>query len=261
LWEQSANEVHRFPTGRHLLEAGRLDVLKAVQHHGGPESVAKRLGLQSPRRAHRHWDDIMVAAKEVCEFVSSRKAQFELSHNTYRMPTHQELRDAGRNDLRYGVQQHGSRALASILGFRVNARGRKPGSSSSKKKLRDGSETVHIAKYASALQRQERPKRSSKKLNSKTHGTCAENMVKQRRKSMSNVSVAVNEFQMFVMSSKAKYKVQGKYRMPTHQEIAAARRGDLTYALNQHGTQAFDGAVQKNLRQISSRHGLNGPKK
>lgn len=42
------------------MEAGRLDVLKAVQHHGGPESVAKRLGLQSPRRAHRHWDDIMV---------------------------------------------------------------------------------------------------------------------------------------------------------------------------------------------------------
>ena len=40
------------------------------------------------------------------------------------MPTMEELRRAGRNDLRYALQTHSSRKVATLLGLKLRRRGR-----------------------------------------------------------------------------------------------------------------------------------------
>ena len=42
-----------------------------------------------------------------------------------RMPTHEELRKAGRHDLRHALQRHGSRKIAELAGLQMTRKGRK----------------------------------------------------------------------------------------------------------------------------------------
>ncbi|KAK3278823.1 hypothetical protein CYMTET_13263 [Cymbomonas tetramitiformis] len=109
----------RLPTAQQLLDAGRPDLLHAILHHGGAHKVAKLLGTQTVRRRKGHWHKIDVVCAELDKFVDAHQGLW----GKRRMPTHQELRDAKRHDLRYGVQLYGSRNLARRLGLGLDRRG------------------------------------------------------------------------------------------------------------------------------------------
>ena len=42
------------------------------------------------------------------------------------MPTHSELRAAGRVDLLYALQLHGTKRVSTLLGLQIRRAGRKP---------------------------------------------------------------------------------------------------------------------------------------
>lgn len=109
----------RLPTAQQLLDAGRPDLLHAILHHGGAHKVANLMGTQTVRRRKGHWHKIDVVCAELDKFVDAHEGIW----GKRRMPTHQELRDAKRHDLRYGVQLYGSRNLARRLGLGLDRRG------------------------------------------------------------------------------------------------------------------------------------------
>ncbi|CAL8466434.1 g5970 [Coccomyxa elongata] len=107
------------PPAAALRDAGRHELLNAINQAGGSHAVAGQLGWGTQRRERAAMADMDAAAAALAEHL----AQLPRSCRG-RMPTHAELRAAGRHDLRYAVQLHGSEALAHRLGIKPNRRGR-----------------------------------------------------------------------------------------------------------------------------------------
>ncbi|KAL4458291.1 hypothetical protein ABPG75_013156 [Micractinium tetrahymenae] len=154
----------RLPTASQLVDAGRGDLLQAIVHRGGFAATAAALGWGTQRRQRSAWADEHAAAVELRRFIKDTQsggggdsgqrrgaagkpslqrqraaagAQGEEQDDAAplpsgaRMPTHRELMAAGRHDLRYAVQRHGSAKLAALLGIQHDRRGahnrRQPG--------------------------------------------------------------------------------------------------------------------------------------
>ena len=112
----------RLPTMRTLRDLGLTDLERAIQHHGGFAKVAARMGVPPRHRPRGYWKDIRHLQVELIDFIEAREG--ELDGDTF-LPTLEELRAAGRHDLRYALQLHGSSKVATLLG--LNIRRRAPG--------------------------------------------------------------------------------------------------------------------------------------
>mmetsp|Transcript_6332 Transcript_6332/g.17938 ORF Transcript_6332/g.17938 Transcript_6332/m.17938 type:complete len:385 (+) Transcript_6332:945-2099(+) len=117
------------PTMQTLRDMGLNDLERAIQFHGGFPRVASRMGLPQRHRPKGYWRDIRNIQKELMDFV---KQQQMAPHgespemDMLYMPTLEELRRAGRHDLRYALQLHGSTKVATVLGLKLRKRGRAP---------------------------------------------------------------------------------------------------------------------------------------
>lgn len=143
--EETGLPKDRMPTRGELLSMGRSDVHQAITKIGGYPTVARKLRLKSQRRKKGEWRNIEAAAVEVRKFAEENIGGHGKKRNhsgfvgggdgdvCLRMPTHEELRAAGRHDLRHALQQHGSAEVARIAGLEVT---RKTGLGSGKQRQR-----------------------------------------------------------------------------------------------------------------------------
>lgn len=144
----------RLPTATQLVDAGRGDLWQAVVHHGGFAATAAALGWTTQRRQRSAWACEHAVAAELRRFIREVHAgEGQLGQHRglpgkpalrgrhtaagqgegeddasalppgAKMPTHRELLAAGRHDLRYAVQRHGSAKLAALLGIQRDRRG------------------------------------------------------------------------------------------------------------------------------------------
>lgn len=93
------------PRQKELIEAGRCDLLNAIQQHGGLSHAARRIGLepapQAPtKRPRGYWVDPAVLHGEVLMFTT------RYGHPGL-MPRRDQLVRAGRADLAYAIERHG----------------------------------------------------------------------------------------------------------------------------------------------------------
>jgi hypothetical protein len=119
-----ANEMglpkNKMPTRGELLSMGRSDVHQAITKLGGYPTVARKIRLKSQRKKRGEWKNIEATAAEVKKFVEEKIGKER--GGVLRMPTHEELRAAGRHDLRHALQQHGSAEVSRIAGLEVTRR-------------------------------------------------------------------------------------------------------------------------------------------
>lgn len=148
----------RMPSVRMLLDQGRNDALRAAQRLGGLEKVAAKLGWTLSRRPRQTWLSIEQVAGELEAYAQAKEmhhrkverkklklmktlnlgvsltgvVEGEQDHRgnaleqlakKKTMPSHEELRAAGRHDLRFAVQKFGSRNLAALLGWTMPKQG------------------------------------------------------------------------------------------------------------------------------------------
>ena len=132
---KSISSALQMPTMAELADAGRTDLVQAVVRAGGIRAAAALAGL-APRRPRLPGDvsapaaSLEAAAEEIRKFVfssSSSSGDGSSSSSAPRrcLPTHLELLNAGRGDLRYALQAHGSAAVAAATGLEVPRRGRR----------------------------------------------------------------------------------------------------------------------------------------
>lgn len=159
----SENELapKRLPHAQELQQLGRSDLHQAILRHGGYCLVAERLQWQTHRKPRGHWSDIDDVAEAIKEFVVQHSSCIQNKKKVFRgdgsdfpqsqaeiintnkisdtgsangencedesgllpMPTHEQLRKAGRHDLRHALQLHGSAAVARRAGLRINRQG------------------------------------------------------------------------------------------------------------------------------------------
>ena len=137
------------PTMRELRDLGLNDLERAIQFHGGFPKVALAMGLPPRHRQAGYWRDMRNIQRELQEYLRERAERVggvggledededededdegsercggEGSGGGQYMPTQEELRRVGRNDLRYALQVHGSRKVATLLGLKMRRRGR-----------------------------------------------------------------------------------------------------------------------------------------
>jgi len=139
----------KMPTKGDLLSMGRSDLHQAITKLGGYPTVARKLRWKSQRKKKGEWKNIEVAAIEVRKFAEDKirkERNRKLGSLTdssdgdgggggvcLRMPTHEELRAAGRHDLRHALQQHGSAEVARVAGLELT---RKTGLGSGRQRQR-----------------------------------------------------------------------------------------------------------------------------
>ncbi len=103
------------PTNLELRKAGRNDLANAVHEHSGCAAVAERLGLKLAyaRKLRGYWNDFANVKRELFAFIEE--------HGTPDvMPTQDELKKAGRNDLADAIHKHsGYAAVAERLGLQL----------------------------------------------------------------------------------------------------------------------------------------------
>lgn len=107
------------PTASDFLELGRPDLHQAVLRFGGYSAVASMISFSSHRRRRGTWNDFLVACKEIKEYAE--RVSLDQGADPV-MPTHEELRKAGRHDLRHALQKHGSRYIAEATGLHMRSR-------------------------------------------------------------------------------------------------------------------------------------------
>lgn len=110
----------RIPTSKQLSSLGRLDLHQAIVHMGGYRAVATRLKWQSQRRPKGQFQDLDAVVGEIMKFATEEAGK---GGGVVRMPTHGELRAAGRHDLRHALQLHGSKAVAEAAGLEMSRQG------------------------------------------------------------------------------------------------------------------------------------------
>lgn len=141
------------PTASQLLEAGRGDLYQAIVRRGGFCAAGQALGWETQRRGRRAWADAAAVAGELRRFIldtqfpprAGSTPQGRLRRGSparsqagerqgqaldaqplppgARMPTHLQLASAGRHDLKYALQLHGSASIAAMLGLQGNTQG------------------------------------------------------------------------------------------------------------------------------------------
>jgi len=109
--------LQQMPTRAELRAAGRQDLVKAVEGHGGFFRVADALGLRGSRAQERprgYWQDLDNVRREVRAF------QREHSLDPGVLPAHGQFTAAARSDMARMMRKHwgGQEALAATLGFR-----------------------------------------------------------------------------------------------------------------------------------------------
>lgn len=107
------------PTASDFLELGRPDLHQAVLRFGGYGPVASMIGFSNHRRQRGSWRNFATVCKEITEYAESIA-----SGDTKEpcMPTHEELRRAGRHDLRHALQKYGSSTVAEATGLHMRSR-------------------------------------------------------------------------------------------------------------------------------------------
>lgn len=118
----------KLPSASEFQCFGRPDLHQATLRHGGYTKVAHRLRWKTHRRPAGAWKDLNNAAAAVRRFAEQVATENGLQE--LKMPTHEELRAAGRHDLRHLLQKHGSAVVAEAAGLpplkRSGKRGRLP---------------------------------------------------------------------------------------------------------------------------------------
>ncbi len=97
-----------------LRRAGRADLERAIQAHGGMAAVAARLGLaqRGPRKPYHYWRDPANVDREVLAFIAEHGEPGV-------MPKKREMEQAGRSDLSVAIARGaGQRVVAARLGLR-----------------------------------------------------------------------------------------------------------------------------------------------
>lgn len=110
------------PKQQEVLDAGRDDLFNGVRRSGGFLKWAQRLGLEVADHRNRagYWDDFEVVRREVLAYV-------EEEGTPGLMPTYRELQEAGRFDLKYGVERNGGiYSVAERLGLNARPSSRGP---------------------------------------------------------------------------------------------------------------------------------------
>ena len=129
----TSKSVLQMPTIAEMADAGRSDLVQAVVRAGGVRAAAAVAGLE-PRRPRLPGDatapaaSLEVAAEEIRKFVfetAGGEGNASSSTKSRCLPTHAALLKAGRGDLRYALQTHGSAAVAAESGLEVPRRGRR----------------------------------------------------------------------------------------------------------------------------------------
>lgn len=105
----------KLPSASEFQCYGRPDLHQATLRHGGYSKVAHKLRWKTHRRPAGAWKDLPAAAAGVRRFAEQVAAQNGLHEP--QMPTHEELRAAGRHDLRHLLQKHGSAVVAAAAGL------------------------------------------------------------------------------------------------------------------------------------------------
>lgn len=110
------------PSASDFLNLGRPDMHQAIIRAGGYSSVATQIKFSNHRKQRGLWKDFDYVCEQVLDYARSKatRASGEPS-----MPTHEELRRAGRHDLRHALQKHGSKAVSEATGLPMNRQGGK----------------------------------------------------------------------------------------------------------------------------------------
>jgi SAM-dependent methyltransferase len=111
------------PTREQLKQAGRRDLIAAIDTHGGSFAVAQRLQLQltSGNRPNGYWDDFTRVEEAIIRFLIT-------SHTSGTMPTLAQLNQAGQGDLAAAISRHGGiGAVAHSLDLQLGSSNRPNG--------------------------------------------------------------------------------------------------------------------------------------
>jgi hypothetical protein len=88
------------PTRSELQEAGRGDLISALDAHGGVGVVAKRMGFAYTWKPDGYWDDFANVEAALLRFIEEQGTPGA-------MPTHRELREAGQGALLAALDRYG----------------------------------------------------------------------------------------------------------------------------------------------------------
>ena len=103
----------RMPSQQELIKAGRTDINRGIQKHGGWQLVAENLGLNYAKKQPGYWDDFAKVEREIRAFIDKHGT-------TGVMPTSEELKKAGLSGLGKAISQHGGYPLlAAKLGLEL----------------------------------------------------------------------------------------------------------------------------------------------
>ncbi|GJD09014.1 hypothetical protein Gasu2_32870 [Galdieria sulphuraria] len=100
-------------------EAGRTDLLDAIQYHGGQHAVARKLGLQMHYQAtcNEYIQHFSCLEKELKRLISEELGDIYQSNE---MPTLHDLRQLGRIDLIAAIRIHGGmHKVASKMNWKL----------------------------------------------------------------------------------------------------------------------------------------------
>jgi hypothetical protein len=124
-------DIHKMPSLTDLHAAQRMDLVQAIDRHGGFETVADRMGLEfvaGKKKRAGYWKDWNLVASELSDFVAKRIQRQEPSETSGGsktiMPSQGELVRAGRADLSEAISDfHGGfAATAAKMGYKPRHR-------------------------------------------------------------------------------------------------------------------------------------------
>ncbi|KAI8110829.1 hypothetical protein M9434_004403 [Picochlorum sp. BPE23] len=110
------------PSASDFLNLGRPDMHQAILRAGGYSSVATQIKFSNHRKQRGLWKDFDYVCEQVLDYAQSKAKE---ASGDPSMPTHEELRRAGRHDLRHALQKHGSKAVSEATGLPMNRQGGK----------------------------------------------------------------------------------------------------------------------------------------
>jgi hypothetical protein len=102
------------PTLQVIQDAGRMDLIRGLQVHGGLVTVGERLGLahRGRHKPHNYWRDPENVQRELLAFIAEHGEPGV-------MPKKREMEQAGRVDLSLAITRSGGQhAVAERLGLR-----------------------------------------------------------------------------------------------------------------------------------------------
>ena len=113
---------HKMPAASDFLDLGRPDLHQGILRNGGYTTVAQNLGFETHRLKRGKWKDFEFVCKAVVKYAMNNAQK---TGTPPRVPTHEELRRAGRHDLRHALQKYGSKKVSEATGLPMSSRGGK----------------------------------------------------------------------------------------------------------------------------------------